>query len=90
MLLPALLCEANGLVGYRSDSKLTMLLEYFKWQYYKSTVLFCLKNVRILCRESFALQRILTFFQQKIMDSNIFSTKNNSGFAYEVGIYLKS
>ena len=42
---------------------------------YKYTVIFCRKNVRILCIAK---------------DSHILSTKNNSVFAYVVGIYLTS
>ena len=40
-----------------------------------NTVIFCCKNVRILCNAK---------------DSHISSTKNNSVFAYVVSIYLTS
>ena len=60
-------------------SKLTTLLVNvllnFQTKYYKSTVIFCWKNVRIFCPAK---------------DSHLFSTKNNSGFDNLVGIYLTS
>ena len=60
-------------------SKLTMSLVNvslnFKLKYYKYTVIFCWKNVRIFCNAK---------------DSHIFPTKNNSVFDNLVGIYLTS